>query len=74
MARNRLVAQANAAVEAEVEYYSDEVDEAEVDEEIGEELDTSSRLIHPQSYNRSLLDLYRDLPFRAILRNRTPQG
>jgi len=73
MARNRLVAQANAAVEAEVEYYSDEVDEVEVDEEVGDELDTSSRLIQPQSYNRSLLDLYRNLPFDAVLKNRTHQ-
>ena len=51
------IAQANAAVEEEMDY-SDEVDEDEEDNLDGE-MDTSSRLRQPLSYNRSLLDLYR---------------
>ena len=66
MARNSRVAQANAAVEAELEEYSDEVDAEEVEDEPADEVDTSTRLIQPISYNRSLLDLYRKLSFFHI--------
>jgi hypothetical protein len=60
------VAQANAAVEDELGTYSDEVDEEDVNDEInGEELDTTGRLGQPLSYNRSLMELYRD--FRCPL-------
>lgn len=51
------VAQANAAVEEELEY-SDEVDE-DGEDDLDGEMDTSSRLRQPLSYNRSLLELYR---------------
>jgi len=54
------VAQANNAVEEELENYSDEEDvEENDDDETSGELDTSSRLRQPLSYNRSLMDLYR---------------
>jgi hypothetical protein len=59
------VAQANAAVEDELDTYSDEVDEEDVDDTNGEELDTTGRLGQPLSYNRSLMELYRD--FRCPL-------
>ena len=55
--RNPRVAAANAAVEEEINY-SDEED-FEQEDEPTDEIDTSSRLIQPQSYNRSLFELYR---------------
>ena len=53
------VAEANAAVEDEVDTYSDEEGEELDDDENLEEVDTSSRLNQPLSYNRSLMELYR---------------
>jgi hypothetical protein len=63
------IAQANAAVEEEMDY-SDEVDEDEEDNLDGE-MDTSSRLRQPLSYNRSLLELYRMPVLRVVLTRRT---
>ena len=63
------VAQANAAVEEELDY-SDEVDEAE-EEDLYGEMDTSSRLRQPLSYNRSLLELYRNTLTSFWLTQRT---
>jgi len=56
------VAQANAAVEDELDNYSDEVDDEEDDNSDGDEIDTTSRLMQPSSYNRSLMELYRSDP------------
>lgn len=57
------VAEVNAAIEDEVVSYSDEED-AEVDDiENLDEVDTSSRLNQPLSYNRSLMELYRAFLF-----------
>ena len=53
------IAEANALVEDEVVTYSDEEDAELDDDENLEELDTSSRLNQPLSYNRSLMELYR---------------
>ena len=54
------MAEANNAVEDELENYSDEEDiEENDDDEMNDEIDTSSRLRQPLSYNRSLMDLYR---------------
>jgi hypothetical protein len=53
------IAEANAAVEDEVDTYSDDEDEELDDDENLEEVDTSSRLNQPLSYNRSLMELYR---------------
>jgi hypothetical protein len=51
------VALRNAAVEEDE--FSSEVDaDEEEEEEEDDELDTSTRLLQPVSYNRSLLDLY----------------
>ena len=58
MVRRGRIAQANAAVEYELEGYSDEDDQ---EFENNDELDTSSRLKQPVSYNRSLVELYRIL-------------
>jgi hypothetical protein len=69
--RNR-VAAANAAVERDLEEYSDNEDEAE-NGNIGE-LDTSVRLNQPQSHNRSLLELYRMLNGMDSLIQRTRHG
>jgi hypothetical protein len=58
--RKTRVAEANNAVENELENYSDEENiEENDDDEMSDELDTSSRLRQPLSYNRSLMDLYR---------------
>lgn len=58
--RKTRVAEANNAVEDELENYSDEEDiEENDDDEMNDEIDTSSRLRQPLSYNRSLMDLYR---------------
>jgi hypothetical protein len=46
------------AAEDEEFDYSDEEDEEGEEEQDGE-LDTSGRLMQPQSYNRSLFELYR---------------
>jgi hypothetical protein len=51
------VAEANAAIEDQIDSYSDEEDE-ELDDETLQEVDTSSRLNQPLSYNRSLIELY----------------
>ena len=55
------VARKNAQVEAENDF-SDEVEEEEDEDEdpdeFSDQLDTTTRLIQPASYNRSLLDLY----------------
>jgi len=59
------VAQANAAVEEEMDY-SDEVDEDEEDYLDGE-MDTSSRLRQPVSHHRSLLELYGISVLRTLL-------
>ena len=59
------VAQANAAVEEEMDY-SDEVDEEEEDYLDGE-MDTSSRLRQPVSHHRSLLELYGISVLRTLL-------
>lgn len=64
--RDSRVAQANAAVEEELNY-SDEEDEGEDDDSInGEDLDTSGRLMQPLSYNRSLIELYRIFPVHSL--------
>jgi hypothetical protein len=56
--RSTRVARANAEIEADLPGdYSDEVEEFE--EEVGDDLDVSGRLVQPVSYNRSLLELYR---------------
>ena len=57
------IAEANAAVEDEVVSYSDEEDAEVDDNENLDELDTSSRLNQPLSYNRSLMELYRAFLF-----------
>jgi hypothetical protein len=54
------VAAANAAVEAEMQGHSDEMEEEEVVDGDSGELDTSRRLNQPQSHNRSLFELYRE--------------
>lgn len=66
------VAEVNAAVEEELEY-SDEADEEEQDELDGE-METSSRLRQPLSYNRSLLELYRIAVSYTSLTLRTCKG
>jgi len=53
------IAEANAAIEDEVDTFSDEEDGQVEDDENLEDLDTSSRLNQPLSYNRSLMELYR---------------
>jgi len=60
--RHSRVAQANAAVEEELQY-SDELEEDgdETDDEDTGQIDTKTRLVQPVSYNRSLLELYRIL-------------
>ena len=58
--RDSRVAKANAAVEEELEDYSDGVDDEEFEDETTDDLDTSARLIQPLSYNRSLWELYRN--------------
>lgn len=61
------VAEANAAVEELVDTYSDEEDmELDDDDENLEEIDTSSRLNQPLSYNRSLMELYRASLFNCL--------
>lgn len=60
------VAQANAAVEEEMDY-SDEVDEDEEGDDLDGEMDTSSRLRQPLSYNRSLLELYRTILTEVVV-------
>ena len=56
--RSARVARANAEIEADLPGdYSDEVEEFE--EEVGDDLDVSGRLVQPVSYNRNLLELYR---------------
>jgi TATA-binding protein-associated factor Taf7 len=62
MSTRSRVAAANAAVEEEVVNYSDEEDEEEEEDDQSDELDTSVRLVQPQSYNRSLFELYRWSP------------
>jgi hypothetical protein len=59
-ARKTRVAKANAAVEEELEGFSEEDEEVEEDES-DDEFDSSSRLRQPLSYNRSLMELYRNL-------------
>ena len=66
------VAAANAAVEQDLDEYSDELDEAEDGDNT--ELDISGRLNQPQSHNRSLLELYRGLPPAEELTLRACQG
>jgi len=53
------IAEANAAIEDQVDSYSDEEDEDLDDDENLDEIDTSSRLNQPLSYSRSLMELYR---------------
>jgi hypothetical protein len=66
--RKPRVAEANNAVEEEMENYSDEEDiEENDDDEPTDEIDTSSRLRQPLSYNRSLMDLYRASPVMIFL-------
>ena len=53
------IAEASAAIEDEIDTYSDEEDDRIDDDENLEEIDTSTRLNQPLSYNRSLMELYR---------------
>ena len=59
--RKTQVGEANVVVEEEQQNYSDEedIDDNDDDNESSDEIDTSSRLKQPLSYNRSLMDLYR---------------
>lgn len=45
--------------EVEDEYSDDDIDDEDEGSESTDELDTSGRLNHPHSYNRSLKELYR---------------
>jgi hypothetical protein len=58
--RHSRVAQANAAIEEELQY-SDELEEEDddTDDEDTDQLETKERLVQPVSFNRSLLELYR---------------
>ena len=71
---NPRVAQANAAIEDELDSYSDEIDDEGDDDSNGDEVDTTSRLMQPASYNRSLIELYRSQPPITALICRTCQG
>lgn len=59
--RRTRVAKVNAAVEEDLDGFSDDADEDAEDDESNDEFDTSSRLRQPLSYNRSLIELYRNL-------------
>jgi len=70
MSRRSRVAEANAHVEEEFDEFSDEEDE-EIEQEETDDLDLSTRLNQPVSYNRSLFELYRTLASLHLTNFRT---
>jgi len=61
------VAQANEAVEEELDTYSDEEDPQLSEDDNVDEIDTSTRLRQPLSYNRSLMELYRTISSHSLV-------
>jgi hypothetical protein len=56
------IQQANAAVEEDIQNLSDELDEEVDDDDAGDDMDFGGRLPVPVSYNRTLLELYSNIP------------